>query len=64
MRDGWEYKALGEVCEIERGGSPRPIQQYITDDEDGLNWIKIGDAVEGSKYINSTKEKIKKESFS
>ena len=61
MREGWTYKKLGEICEIERGGSPRPIQQYITDDEDGLNWIKIGDAVEGSKYINSTKEKIRKE---
>ena len=61
MREGWTYKKLGDICEIERGGSPRPIQQYITDDEDGLNWIKIGDAVEGSKYINSTKEKIIKE---
>lgn len=61
MREGWTYKKLGDVCEIERGGSPRPIQQYLTDDEDGLNWIKIGDAVEGSKYINSTKEKIIKE---
>ena len=61
MREGWTYKKLGEICEIERGGSPRPIQQYITDDEDGLNWIKIGDAVDGSKYINSTKEKIIKE---
>ena len=61
MKEGWTYKKLGEICEIERGGSPRPIQQYITDDEDGLNWIKIGDAVEGSKYINSTKEKIRKE---
>ena len=61
MREGWTYKKLGEICEIERGGSPRPIQQYITDEEDGLNWIKIGDAVEGSKYINSTKEKIIKE---
>ena len=61
MREGWEYKKLGEVCFIERGGSPRPIQQYLTDRSDGLNWIKIGDAVEGSKYINSTKEKIKPE---
>ena len=61
MREEWTYKKLGEICEIERGGSPRQIQQYITDDEEGLNWIKIGDAVEGSKYINSTKEKIRKE---
>lgn len=61
MREGWEYKKLGEVCTIERGGSPRPITNYITDSEDGINWIKIGDAQEGSKYITSTKEKIKSE---
>lgn len=61
MKDGWEIKKLGEVCTIERGGSPRPIQSYLTDSEDGINWIKIGDATEGSKYITSTKEKIKPE---
>ena len=61
MREEWEYKKLGEVCTIERGGSPRPITDYITDSEDGINWIKIGDAQEGSKYITSTKEKIRPE---
>ena len=61
MRERWEYKKLGEVCTIERGGSPRPITDYITDSEDGINWIKIGDAQEGSKYITSTKEKIRPE---
>ncbi len=61
MKQGWEHKKLGEVCTIERGGSPRPITDYITDSEDGINWIKIGDAKEGSKYITSTKEKIRPE---
>ena len=61
MTHNWTYKKLGEVVTIERGGSPRPIQDYITTAENGLNWIKIGDAVEGSKYITSTKEKIKPE---
>ncbi len=61
MKHDWEYKKLGEVCTIERGGSPRPINQYITDDPNGVNWIKIGDAVEGRRYINSTKEKIRPE---
>lgn len=61
MKHDWEYKKLGEVCTIERGGSPRPISQYITDDPNGVNWIKIGDAVEGSRYIYSTKEKIRPE---
>ncbi len=60
-KQNWTYKKLGEVCTIERGGSPRPINEYITDDSNGLNWIKIGDAKEGSKFITSTKEKIKPE---
>ena len=55
---GWEVKKIGEVCIVERGGSPRPINAFITDDENGVNWIKIGDATEGSRFITSTKEKI------
>ena len=58
MKEGWVYKKLGEVCIIERGGSPRPIKDYITNDTDGLNWIKIGDTDPQGKYIYSTKEKI------
>ena len=61
MREGWTYKRLGDVCTIERGGSPRPIEAFITDSPDGLNWIKIGDATDGSKFITATKEKIKPE---
>ncbi|BEH09841.1 restriction endonuclease subunit S [Geobacter sulfurreducens subsp. ethanolicus] len=58
---GWELARLGDIAEIERGGSPRPIESFITNDPDGLNWIKIGDTEKGSKFITSTKEKIKKE---
>ena len=54
-------KKLRDILVIERGGSPRPIDAYITDDDDGLNWIKIGDAIEESYYIDYTKEKIKSE---
>lgn len=61
MKQGWEIKKLGEVCVIERGGSPRPINAFLTDMEDGINWIKIGDATPGSRYITSTQEKIKPE---
>ena len=49
---------LGKISEIARGGSPRPIQDYITDSQDGVNWIKIGDTSLDSKYVVSTKEKI------
>lgn len=57
----WELKQLGEICEISRGGSPRPIKEYITEDSDGINWIKIGDTKDINKYIYTTKEKIKPE---
>ena len=54
----WKWTHLGNVSYIVRGGSPRPIKQYITTREDGINWIKIGDVEKGGKYIYSTHEKI------
>ena len=59
--ESWEWVKLGDITEIARGGSPRPIKDYLTDDPNGLNWIKIGDTDKGGKYINSCKEKIKPE---
>ena len=61
MKKGWQTKTLGEICDIERGGSPRPIQDFITTDPNGINWIKIGDATASGKYIYKTEEKIKPE---
>jgi type I restriction enzyme S subunit len=58
---GWEWEMFGNLCEIERGGSPRPIKSYITEEENGLNWIKISDTEIGGKYITSTAEKIRPE---
>lgn len=57
----YDLHTLSELVLIERGGSPRPIEDYITEKEDGVNWIKIGDAQEGSIYISKTKEKIIRE---
>ena len=54
----WKWTRLGNVSYIVRGGSPRPIKQFITTREDGINWIKIGDVEKGGKYILSTNEKI------
>ena len=58
---GWPTSTLGELFEIARGGSPRPIDDYITESPDGVNWIMIGDAPEGAKYITATKKKIRPE---
>ena len=60
----WVEKKLGEDATILRGGSPRPIEDYITDSQDGLNWIKIGDVKPEDKYLRKTAEKIKKEGLS
>ncbi len=60
----WWWARLGAVAEVERGGSPRPIKAYLTDDPRGLNWIKIGDTEIGGKFILSTRERIRKEGLS
>jgi restriction endonuclease S subunit len=53
---GWETQPLGELCTIVRGGSPRPIENYLGGD---VPWIKIGDATKGDNvYLHSTKEHI------
>lgn len=61
LPSNWVWTRLGDIFTIERGGSPRPIKDFLVNDIDGINWIKIGDTELGKKYINSTKEKIKKE---
>ncbi len=59
LSERYEEKLIGDVLEVARGGSPRPISEYITDDADGVNWVKIGDASASRKYIYETAEKIK-----
>ena len=54
----WPLVKLGKVSEIQRGASPRPIRNFITDSPSGVNWIKIGDLGTDSLYIDSTKERI------
>lgn len=60
MTYNWTYKRIGDLCTVERGGSPRPIDAFITNSEDGINWIKIGDT-DDSMYITKTEQKIKPE---
>lgn len=62
--DTWEQRKFSDIVQIERGGSPRPIDDYITDSQDGLNWVKIGDAPTQGHYITNTAEKIKPEGLS
>ena len=62
--NAWEQRKFSELVQIERGGSPRPIDDFITDAPNGLNWVKIGDAPTQGNYITKTAEKIRPEGLS
>ena len=57
----WTWCRLDDLAAVGRGGSPRPIKSYLTNDANGIPWIKIGDSDRGSIYINDTAEKIRRE---
>ena len=54
----WIWQRLGNIATLVRGGSPRPIKDFLTTAEDGINWIKISDATRGTPTITSCAEKI------
>ena len=57
VQTNWEKGVLGDYVEIKRGGSPRPIQNFLSDS--GLHWLKISDATGiSSPFINEIKEYI------
>ncbi|MBF1209902.1 MAG: restriction endonuclease subunit S [Gemella morbillorum] len=62
IQDKVEIINLGEISNINRGASPRPIKSFISNEiENSVPWIKIGDTKLESKYIVDTKERITKE---
>ena len=61
MSQSFPLVPLENIFTIARGGSPRPIDKFITEDPDGINWVLISDATESGKYINSTKKRIREE---
>lgn len=60
----WSSTVLGEFSEVVRGGSPRPIDGFLTTAIDGLNWLKIGDVDKEAKYVTQTAEKVRPEALS
>lgn len=56
----WTNAPLGSFVEIKRGGSPRPIQDYLSDS--GLRWLKISDVTSlSSPFVLEIKEHIKED---
>lgn len=55
----WELKPFSKFIKLYRGSSPRPIREYLTKEETGVNWIKIGDTSSITDFvIRSVSEKI------
>ena len=59
----WVGSFLGKHSEVVRGGSPRPIDNFLTAEKDGLNWLKIGDICKEAKYVVATTEKVRAEAL-
>ena len=55
------YTSFEKVIKLYRGSSPRPIINYVTTDENGVNWIKIGDMPSVGNKVFSCSEKITKD---
>ena len=60
----WGNAILGDLSQVVRGGSPRPIDGFLTTAADGLNWLKIGDVDKEAKYVTHTAEKVRPEALS
>ena len=57
MRSEWEKKKIGDIVDVRRGSSPRPIHKYLA--TNGVPWVKIADATsDNSRYIWRTSEYI------
>ena len=60
---GWRVIELQDVVKIKRGGSPRPIQAFLS--ESGYKWLKISDATAcKSPFLYDIKEHIKESGLS
>lgn len=57
MKCEWHSKKIGDVVDIRRGASPRPIHKFLTNI--GMPWVKIADATsDSSRYLRKTNEYI------
>jgi len=62
MKQGWESKKLGEVCDIFNGATPLRRQKEYW--EDGvINWFTVEDIRQQGRIINHTNQKISQLGF-
>jgi type I restriction enzyme S subunit len=55
----WEVKRLGELAHIQRGASPRPIDNPIWFDENSsIGWVRISDVSRSGMYLCETVQRL------
>ena len=58
----WEIKKLGEVAEIKRGASPRPITSpKWFSSKSNIGWVRISDVTKSNKYLEKTEQYLSDE---
>jgi type I restriction enzyme S subunit len=61
----WEEKTLGEIANLKRGASPRPIaDQKWFSDSSIIGWVRISDVSRSHKYLNHTEQYLSEEGIS
>lgn len=55
----WEVKRLEEIAKIQRGASPRPIDDPIWFDENSsIGWVRISDVTNSGMYLRATTQRL------
>ncbi|QLU16929.1 restriction endonuclease subunit S [Citrobacter freundii] len=55
----WQIMKLGEIAQIKRGASPRPITDPIWFDSlSNIGWVRISDVTKSNKYLLKTEQYV------
>jgi type I restriction enzyme S subunit len=54
----WSLKKIGDIIDVGRGSSPRPIADQKYFDGGSIPWLKIADATASFIFIHKTKEHV------
>ena len=57
--EDWEVYRIGDIANVTRGASPRPIDSPIWfDDSSLIGWVRISDVTRSSKFLEETAQKL------
>ncbi|WP_443191605.1 restriction endonuclease subunit S [Pseudomonas indica] len=57
--DKWEARQLGEIANIQRGASPRPIDSPVWfDDNSSIGWVRISDVTRSDMFLQETTQRL------